>query len=163
MFEYLPVRELTMTHLPPPPQRLTPKRLGERVRLARKSQDLLQEDLAGVAGVGTRFIVDLEAGKPTLQLDKVLAVLETLGLTLRLAATNEAQGIQWAPGVTWTPSADITSFLVGRPSRQDKNQGSNPIDSQETPVATRSSVSRTANADMNPVAFPTNKKHKNNR
>jgi HTH-type transcriptional regulator / antitoxin HipB len=117
---YLPVRETAMTHKPNPPQPLTPILLGESVRLARKSQGLLQEDLAGVAGVGTRFIVELEAGKPTLQLDKVLAVLGTLGLTLRLEPKNEAQGIHWAPQVSFTP-----------------------IEPQKTAAATRISGSRT--------------------
>ena len=34
---------------------------------------------AAQVSVGIRFIVDLEAGKPTLQLEKVLHVLATLG------------------------------------------------------------------------------------
>ncbi|MEI9850174.1 MAG: hypothetical protein WDN24_04025 [Sphingomonas sp.] len=40
---------------------------------------MLQQELAAASGVGVRFIVDLEAGKPTLQLGKVLQVLATLG------------------------------------------------------------------------------------
>lgn len=137
-----------MTHKPNPHQPLTPTLLGESVRLARKSQGLLQEDLAGVAGVGTRFIVELEAGKPTLQLDKVLAVLGTLGLTLRLEPKNEAQGIQWAPQASVTPNADVsrsrsTTVRVGRPSRKKTNQSSVPIEPQRTVAATNISDSRT--------------------
>ncbi|MCK0713621.1 hypothetical protein ACFO0U_06105 [Chromohalobacter sarecensis] len=41
---------------------------------------MLQIDLAGLAGTGNRFIVDLERGKPTLQLQKVLDVLDLMGL-----------------------------------------------------------------------------------
>lgn len=54
--------------------------LGKLVRQLRSEQGLLQIDLAGLAGTGNRFIVDLERGKPTLQLQKVLDVLDLLGL-----------------------------------------------------------------------------------
>ena len=49
---------------------------------ARKAQQLSQEDLAGMAGTGRRFIVDLEKGKETTQFDKVLRVLATLGVSV---------------------------------------------------------------------------------
>lgn len=54
-------------------------KLGQVVRRERKAQGLRQAELAAAAGVGIRFIVDLEAGKPTLQLEKALHVLATLG------------------------------------------------------------------------------------
>jgi len=54
--------------------------LGKLVRQLRAEQGLLQIDLAGLAGTGNRFIVDLERGKPTLQLQKVLDVLDLMGL-----------------------------------------------------------------------------------
>ncbi|MFM9271362.1 type II toxin-antitoxin system Y4mF family antitoxin [Halomonas elongata] len=54
--------------------------LGKLVRQVRAEQELLQSDLAGLAGTGNRFIVDLERGKPTLQLQKVLDVLDLMGL-----------------------------------------------------------------------------------
>ena len=58
---------------------LSPQELGKLIRGARKAQGLRQDQLAGVAQVGLRFIVDLEAGKPTIQLGKALKVLEVLG------------------------------------------------------------------------------------
>lgn len=58
--------------------------LGLIVRRERKAQKLRQAELAAVSGVGVRFIVDLEAGKPTLQLEKVLLVLATLGCNLSI-------------------------------------------------------------------------------
>ena len=61
---------------------LTPTDVGTIVRTTRKDQGLRQDELAGAAGVGLRFIVDLEAGKPTVQLGKVLQVLQALGCTL---------------------------------------------------------------------------------
>ena len=58
------------------------KELGLIVRDSRKQQGLTQEDLAGLTGTGRRFISDLEQGKETAELGKVLAVLSALGLAL---------------------------------------------------------------------------------
>ena len=58
---------------------MSPSELGEIVRAVRRALGLRQDQLAGAAGVGVRFIVDLEAGKPTAQLGKALTVLATLG------------------------------------------------------------------------------------
>lgn len=62
----------------------TSEQLGAAIRAARKAQGLRQDELAGAAGVGLRFVVELERGKPRVQLDKVLAVLAALGLRLRI-------------------------------------------------------------------------------
>ena len=48
----------------------------------RRALRLRQEDLADLAEVSHRFVQTLEAGKPTVRLDKVVAVLEALGLEL---------------------------------------------------------------------------------
>lgn len=45
----------------------------------RKAVELTQEELAYKAGVGLRFIRDLEQGKKTLRLDKVNQVLALFG------------------------------------------------------------------------------------
>ena len=58
---------------------LTPAGIGDIVRATRKATGLRQFELAGAAGVGLRFIVDLEAGKPTAQIGKTLQVLHALG------------------------------------------------------------------------------------
>ena len=60
----------------------TTKDLGALVRETRKAQGISQEQLAGVANTGVRFVSDLENGKPTVQLDKTIKVLEALGLGL---------------------------------------------------------------------------------
>lgn len=60
----------------------TPSALGQAARAARKQLGLTQPQLALAAGVGVRFIVDLEAGKPTLRLESILRVLHALGGTL---------------------------------------------------------------------------------
>ena len=59
-------------------------RLGQAVRERRRQLGLRQEDLADLAGVSLRFVQALEAGKRTVQLDRVEAVLATLGLRLRI-------------------------------------------------------------------------------
>ena len=43
---------------------------------------MTQEELAELAGVGRRLVVDLEKGKPTLRMDAVNAVLAVFGKTL---------------------------------------------------------------------------------
>lgn len=55
------------------------QQLGQILRTMRKTLKLTQSQLALAAGVGLRFIVDLEAGKSTLRIDKVLLVIEALG------------------------------------------------------------------------------------
>ena len=68
----------------------TIREIGEYVAATRKSQKATQLDLAQMAGVGRRFVVELEAGKESLQVGKVLRVLETLGVELRL---EEPRGV----------------------------------------------------------------------
>ncbi len=57
----------------------TPQQLGEVLRAAPKHLGLTQSQTALAAGVGLRFIVELEAGKPTLRLENVLRVIAALG------------------------------------------------------------------------------------
>ena len=65
-----------------PTRTLTPSDIGDMIRSARKDAGLRQYELAGAAGVGVRFIVDLEAGKPTAQIGKALQVLQALGCSV---------------------------------------------------------------------------------
>ncbi|MDP2752380.1 MAG: helix-turn-helix transcriptional regulator [Rhodocyclaceae bacterium] len=62
----------------------TSDHLGKAVRTARKALRLTQPQLALAAGVGVRFIVELEAGKPTVRLENVLRVIHALGGSLVL-------------------------------------------------------------------------------
>jgi y4mF family transcriptional regulator len=64
----------------------SPSNIGEAVRRARKAMGLRQDELAAAAGVGLRFLVELERGKPTIQLGRTLAVLAALGLDLQIVA-----------------------------------------------------------------------------
>ena len=56
--------------------------IGQIAHDARKKQGLTQLDLAGLAGKSNRFLIDLERGKETLQMQMVLDVLSLLGLEL---------------------------------------------------------------------------------
>jgi y4mF family transcriptional regulator len=53
--------------------------LADFVKDKRKSVKLTQPELAEKAGVGLRFIRELEQGKETLRLDKVNQVLQLFG------------------------------------------------------------------------------------
>ena len=60
----------------------TSKQIGSLVRDTRKVLGVTQKDLALTSGTGLRFIIELEHGKPTCQIGKVLTVLQTLGIRL---------------------------------------------------------------------------------
>lgn len=62
---------------------------GALVRAERKSQKLTQEQLAGLAGVGVRFVRELEAGKESCQLGRALQVAQTLGLVVSVSTRRE--------------------------------------------------------------------------
>lgn len=64
--------------------KVTPQQIGTVVRDTRKQLGVTQKDLALTSGTGIRFIIDLEKGKPTCQLGKVLTVLHTLGIQVKL-------------------------------------------------------------------------------
>ena len=58
----------------------TPQELGGIIRLKRKEIGVRQEIAAGMAGVGTKFLSQLENGKETAELGKTLQVLRKMGL-----------------------------------------------------------------------------------
>ncbi len=63
--------------------------IGEIVRQRRKAAGLRQDQLAASAGVGLRFVVELERGKQTAQLDKILRVFTALGLRMTITPAHE--------------------------------------------------------------------------
>lgn len=66
----------------------SPQSLGTALRATRKRLGLTQSDLALAAGVGLRFIVELEGGKPTVRLEQVLRVVDALGGSLALTSLD---------------------------------------------------------------------------
>ncbi len=65
--------------------------IGKTVKNTRKKLGLTQRNLALTSGTGLRFIIELEKGKPTCQLEKVLTVLRTLGLKLKFEGEEDGK------------------------------------------------------------------------
>lgn len=60
------------------------EQLGGIVRKNRKEQGLTQAQLAALSGVGVRFVRELELGKASCQIGKVLTVVAMLGIDLKI-------------------------------------------------------------------------------
>ncbi len=77
----------------------TPTTIGKLIRETRKNLGINQKALALTSGTGLRFIIELEKGKETCQIGKVLTVLQTLGIkvSLRPPATAAQEGSSNAP------------------------------------------------------------------
>jgi HTH-type transcriptional regulator / antitoxin HipB len=63
----------------------TPDELGAALKAARIARGLRLEDLALAAGVGRRFLGELERGKPTVRLAETLRVAEALGVSITVS------------------------------------------------------------------------------
>lgn len=72
-------------------QIISSKSLGAAIRTERKAQALTQEELAGLTGVGVRFVRELEAGKESCQLGRALQVAAALGLTLSISSRRDSR------------------------------------------------------------------------
>jgi HTH-type transcriptional regulator / antitoxin HipB len=64
--------------------RHTTQAIGQFIRENRKRLGVTQKDLALTSGTGLRFVIDLEKGKETCQIGKVLTVIQTLGIGIVL-------------------------------------------------------------------------------
>jgi transcriptional regulator with XRE-family HTH domain len=69
------------------------KAFGEMVRSNRRKARLTQAELALLSGTGIRFIIDLEAGKPTCQLGMALRVGKTMGIEMIAAPDKTDLGV----------------------------------------------------------------------
>lgn len=58
--------------------------IGELIKKERKRAALKQADCAALCGVGVRFLSELENGKSTLEIDKVLRVVKLLGFEIKM-------------------------------------------------------------------------------
>jgi len=86
--------------------------IGRLVRSRRKQAGLTQARLAVLAGVGTRFLSELERGKPGLRLDKVLMVLQDLGFEIGVRAAGPVRI------VGKESQAGSLLFWLGRPEEE---------------------------------------------
>ena len=64
--------------------RYTAQDIGKLIRETRKGLGVTQKTLALTSGTGLRFIIELEKGKETAEIGKVLTILQTLGIQLIL-------------------------------------------------------------------------------
>lgn len=71
----------------------TPRDLGLAVRATRKSQQVRLDDVSGSARVGHVFVRDVEHGKETVTLGKVMALIGELGIELSVDIPDSAQSI----------------------------------------------------------------------
>lgn len=76
--------------------------LGSLVRARRRALRLRQSELADLAGVSERFLHALENGKLTVQLDKLIDVLDAVGLHLQV----RRGGASW---IVTEPADDTTA------------------------------------------------------
>lgn len=96
---------------------MSPSALGAAVRETRHARGLTQAELARLAGVGRRFIVDLESGHARAELGKTLQVMRTLGLSLDLL-TTPVTVVQTPSGpVAFTTSGGISGRPLSAPTR----------------------------------------------
>lgn len=75
---------------------------GAAIREKRKVLGWTQTELASRSGTGERFIVELESGKPSCQLEKSLIVARTVGIEIGDLRTAQA---------ATAPSGDELDFL----------------------------------------------------
>ena len=66
-------------------QIISVSQIGEVIQKERKRQKVLQRDLAELSGVSLHFLSNLENGKPSVEFQKVLLVLRSLGISMLLS------------------------------------------------------------------------------
>lgn len=67
--------------------------LGSLIRLARKAQNIRQDDAAGSIGVSENFLGKVERGSESVQWGKLFQVLDGLGLRLIVDLPNEVESL----------------------------------------------------------------------
>jgi transcriptional regulator with XRE-family HTH domain len=84
----------------------TASAFGSMIRGRRKALKMRQDQLALATGVGRRFLIELEAGKPSCQLGRSLLVAEALGFTAAdMLACRELSATAAAPELPDLPEA----------------------------------------------------------
>ena len=71
--------------------RATPSIIGLAIRLAREEENLTQQAFADRAKVSRKWLSEVEYGKSTVELGKVILVLSELGYDLDLTRRNPTQ------------------------------------------------------------------------
>jgi HTH-type transcriptional regulator / antitoxin HipB len=107
---------------------------GSMIRGRRKALKLRQDQLALATGVGRRFLIELEAGKPSCQLGRSLLVAETLGLTFAdLLACH-------APLTVEADAPELPDALPELPDELPEDLTEDLADSMEEPDGRRAGI-----------------------
>lgn len=69
--------------------------LGARIREARQSQGLTQQEFADACGVGVRFLSEVERGKESAEIGLVLRLLSRAGLDVMVLRRHHEQSRYW--------------------------------------------------------------------
>jgi len=93
----------------------SPQQLGLLVRATRRTQKLRLDDAAGTAGVGHVFVREVERGKPTVQLGRVMKLLAELGIDLKADVPDAAM-----PEFRRLESVGVKPLTPRRPSRPSR-------------------------------------------
>ena len=90
--------------------------IGAFVRRRRKANRMTQQELAELAGVGVRFLKELERDKPTAQMASVNAVLKLFGKELGVVDRLRDPDVEEDPGepVTVPERNDHVGRALGR-------------------------------------------------
>ena len=68
------------------------EQIGKLIQTERKRQGIRQQDLADLSGVSWHFLSNLENGKPTVEFQKVLLVLRSIGVKVEMKTRSPAGG-----------------------------------------------------------------------
>lgn len=105
----------------------SPQQLGLLIRATRKTQKVRMDDIAGSAGVGPVFVRDVERGKETVQLGRVMKLLAELGIELRADVSEEV-----IPAFTHLKLVGVKPLAPRRPARSSKNPPPLPSSERKT-------------------------------
>ncbi len=94
------------------------------IRARRRQLKLRQIEVAKAAKVGREWLVDLEHGKPTVELGLVMQTLDTLGLEIHLRATEVPPG--WTVPLTAAAVARAEMSARFRPPGQPRKERPSP-------------------------------------
>jgi transcriptional regulator with XRE-family HTH domain len=108
----------------------SPQELGLLIRATRKSQKLRLDDVAGSAGVGHVFVREVERGKETVQLGRVMRLLVELGIELKADVPQDVMPVLVA--------LKLRGVKPLKPRRQAPNPGdAEPPAAKQTPQKTK--------------------------
>jgi transcriptional regulator with XRE-family HTH domain len=93
----------------------TPGELGLLMRATRKQQKVRIDDVAGSAGVGPVFVREVERGKETVQLGRVLQVLRELGIELKADVSDDVMAALEQLRATGVKPLTPRKFLMSPP------------------------------------------------